>query len=368
MAKTREPFGSLKIEYLNKNKREVIFMLLHPGTGMESLNDYKIRIGKGGVVITTLTAEDFNGEHDQRSWLYVLILHLVSIWAAVTNFTQALFIKTFKKRKSSFGKILWEMGRDSEHVSSFFGDRFSQINHQTISGAASWRSLDIVYNYHEKIKPQLNGGIESWLTKYWIGKLENRQAIANRLKIVVNLLTKAFAEFADESEIRIVSMASGSAQAVIDAMLRCPHLNIKAVLIDIDRTALVAAKDYADENGFGDRFAFVEGTTGVLEKVCQEFQPHIIEMVGFLDYRPTPQAIKLINKIKNCLPENGIFLTCNINYNREKIFLDWVMLWPMIYRNEDQFEELLLKGGFSPQNVYIVYEPFKIHGIGVCQN
>ena len=342
-------------------------MLLYPGTGVEGVNDYKVRVGKGGVVITTLAAGDFAGEHNQRNWFYILILWLVSTWAAVTNFTQSLFIKVFKKRKCSFGKILWEMGRDPEHVSSFFGDRFSRFNHETIVNAASWRSLDIVYNYHEKIKPQLNGGVESWLTNYWIGKLENRQAIANRLKIVVNLLMKAFVEFADESEIRVVSVASGSAQAIVDAMLKCPHLNIKAVLIDIDTTALTAAKAYAEKNGLGDRFTFIRGTTRALEEVCQEFQPHIIEMVGFLDYRPTPQAIKLINKIKNCLPENGIFLTCNINYNREKVFLDWVMLWPMIYRNEDQFEELLLKGGFSPQNVDIFYEPFQIHGIGVCQ-
>jgi len=342
-------------------------MLLHPGTGMESLNDYKVRVGNGGVIITTLGAKEFNGEYNKRNWLYVLFMRLVSIWAALTNFTQALFIKVFKKRKSSLGKILWEMGRDPEHISSFFGDRFSRINHQAVVGAASWKSLDIVYNYHEKIKPQLNGGVEGWLTNYWIGKLENRQAIANRLKIIINLLTKAFAEFANEPEIRIISLASGSAQAVIEAMLKRPHFNIKAVLIDIDRTALAAAKAYAEKNGLGDRFTFIKGTTRVLEKVCQEFQPHIIEMVGFLDYRPDDKAIKLINKIKDCLSDKGIFLTCNINYNREKIFLDWVMLWPMIYRSEEQFTKLLLNGGFFPQNVDIFYEPFQIHGIGVCQ-
>lgn len=342
-------------------------MLLHPGTGLESLSDGKVRFGKGGAVITTLAAKDFDGENNRRNWFYFLILWLVSVWAVVTNFTEALFIKIFKKRKSSFGKILWEMGRNPKHVSSFFVDRFSKINHQAIVNAASWKSLDIFYNYHEKIKSQLNGGVEGWLTRFWTGGIDNRQAVTNRLKIVTNLITKAFKEFTDELEIRVVSVASGSAQAIVDAMLRCPCLNIKAVLIDIDMTALTAAKAYAEKNGLGDKFTFVRGTTGVLEKVCQEFQPHIIEMVGFLDYRPTPQAIKLISKIKNCLPEKGIFLTCNINYNREKIFLDWALLWPMIYRTENQFEKLLLKGGFSPQNVNIFYEPFQIHGIGVCQ-
>ncbi|MEA2113381.1 MAG: class I SAM-dependent methyltransferase family protein [Patescibacteria group bacterium] len=342
-------------------------MLLYPGAGTETMDGYNIKATQNGVEVTTLSAKDFGGEHNIQSWLYVLVMWLVSIWAAVTNLAQAFFIKVFKKKKSSLGKILWEMGRDPKHISSSFGDRFSQINRQTISGAASWRSLDIFYNYHEKIKSQLNNNFEGRITRYWIGKIENRQAVTNRLKIVVNLLTKAFAKFINEPEVRIVSIASGSAQAVIEAMLRCPHLNIKAILIDVDKTALKAAKTMAEKNGLGERFSFVRGTTKSLERVCREFQPHIIEMVGFLDYRPDDKAIQLIGEIKRYLPSGGIFLTCNINKNREKIFLDWVLLWPMIYRNEKQFANLLLEGGFSSENINILYEPFRIHGIGVCR-
>ena len=342
-------------------------MLLYPGIGTETMDDYDARIDQNGVEITILDAKEFNGEHNRRSWLYVLVMWLVSIWAAVTNFTQALFIKMFKKKKNSLGKILWEMGRNPEHVSSSFVDRFSHFNHQAGINAAGWQSLDIFYNYHEKIKPRLNGDFEGWMTRCWIEKIENRQAVSNRLKIVVNLLTKAFAKFINEPEVKIVSIASGSAQAVIEAMLKCPHLNIKAILIDVDKTALKAAKAMAEKNGLGERFSFIRGTTKSLEKVCQEFRPHIIEMVGFLDYRPDDKAIQLISRIKSCLPSGGIFLTCNINKNREKIFLDWALLWPMIYRNKKQFANLLLKGGFFSQNINILYEPFRIHGIGVCQ-
>lgn len=341
-------------------------MLLHPGIGIEIL-DNEIRIGKGGVVIRTLAPKDFNGEYNQRSQFSILIVWLVSVWAAVTNFTQALFIKLFKKRKSSLAKILWDMGRNPSHFSSIFGDRFSKINHRAIVNAANWRSLKIFYNYHEEIEPQLNGGLESFLTRFWIGEMENRQAVTNRLKITTNLLTEAFLKLSNEPEIRIISVASGGAQSVIDAMLRCSHLNIKAVLIDVDQSALVEAKSYAEKKRIEDKFVFICKTTGILEEVCQGFQPHVIDLVGLLDYRPDEQAIKLIRRIKNCLLDKGIFLTANINHNREKICLDWVLLWPMIYRNEDQFEELLLKGGFSPQNIDIVYEPFRIYGIGVCQ-
>lgn len=343
-------------------------MLLYPGIGTETMDDYDAKINQNGVEITTLDAKDFGGEHNIQNWLYVLVMWLVSIWAVVTNLTHVLFIKLFKERKSSLSKIIWKMGRDPKHISSLFFDRFSQINRQIVFGAASWHSLDIFYNYHEKIEPQFNNsGTEGRLVRYWVRRIENRQAVTNRLKIVINLLTKAFGKFINEPEVRIVSIASGSAQAVIEAMLKCPHLNIKAILIDIDKTALKAAEAMAEKNGLGKNFSFIRGTPKSLEKVCLEFQPHIIEMVGFLDYRPDDKAIQLINKIKNCLPFGGIFLTCNINHNRERIFLDWVLLWRMIYRNEKQFANLLIKGGFSSQNINILYEPFRIHGIGVCQ-
>ena len=341
-------------------------MLLYPGTGIDVLDKIQIK-EENKVTVVTLEAETFGGEYDKRSWFYIAILWLVSIWAMITNFGQAIFIKMFKTPKESLRKILWEMGRNPRHVSNSFGDRLSKFNHQAKVGAASWRSLDLFYNYYEKVEPQLDGRVERWLTHFWMKKLENRQAVTNRLKIVVNLLEDAFKKFINEPEIRLVSVASGSAQAVIEAMKRCPHLNVKAVLIDIDESAIEASRQKAKEAGLEDSFTFVKGTTSLLEKICQDFRPHIIEMVGFLDYRPDDKAIRLISRIRKCLSPGGYLITCNIRRNREKILLDWVLLWPMIYRNEKQFAGLLTKGGFSPENINIFYEPFRIHEVAVCQ-
>jgi ubiquinone/menaquinone biosynthesis C-methylase UbiE len=340
-------------------------MLLYPGAGIEVIDGFRVEEEK--PTVATLEAEAFEGEHNKRSHAYILVLWLVSIWAMITNFTQAFSAKLFKKQKTAFVKILWEMGRNPDHISSSFVDRFSKFNHQSKIGAAGWRSLDIFYNYYEKVRPQLDGNFEGWITRYWIGKMENRQAVTNRLKIVVNLLEDAFKKFINEPEIRLVSVASGSAQAIIRAMQKYPHLCVKATLIDIDETAIEVSRQKVKEAGLEDCFTFVKGTTNALEEICQEFRPHIIEMVGFLDYRPKKKAIQLINRIKYCLSPGGYFLTCNIRKNREKIFLDWVLLWPMIYRNEKQFAELLVKGGFSPKKINLFYEPFRIHGIGVCQ-
>jgi len=319
------------------------------------------------VKIVVLKPEDFGGECQKNGWFYLLALWLVSIWAMITNSLQIFFLKVFREKDKSFQRIMQNMGRNPNHVSSFFVDRFSRFNHRSKFGAAGWLSLDIFYNYWENIKPQLGKNFEGFITKFWIEKMANRQAVTNRFKIVVNLLVESFEEFSEKSEIRVMSVASGSAQAVIAAILRCPSLNIKVTLLDPDRDALNLAQKNAEEAGLVDHFTFIRGTHKKLTNICFGFSPHIIEMVGFLDYLEEKKAIQLIKQIKNILPKDGIFLTCNIRDNPEKIFLDWVLLWRMIYRNEGKFISLFLKAGFSSGQVKIFYEPLLVHGIGLCQ-
>lgn len=340
-------------------------LLMDIDTAVADIREFKI---ENGVTVIRMPAEEFGGEYKQTSPSYLLVLWLVSIWAMITNLTQALFIKIFKKRHDSLKKILWRMGRDKNHISSIFIDRFSQYNHMAKIGAASWLSLDVFYNYHQNIEPRLRRDIEGYLTRYWIAKMENRQAVTNRFKIVIKMLSKAISRFRQKDEIRILSIASGSAQAVIRAMEENTDLNVKAILLDTDKTALKEAEKMTTESGLQDRFKFIRGSSVMVEEICQNFQPHIVEMVGFLDYLTDKDAEELVSRIRKILAPNGFFLACNIKKNPEKIFLDWTLLWPMFYRTEEEFGRILTEGGFSPENTEIIYEPFFIHGIAVCRN
>lgn len=330
------------------------------------IKNYNIKTAKGELPVHVFDPDEFGGEYDRRNIFYVCGVWATSFIAMATNLAQA-FYRKIANGGGSLNKILWDMGRDRDHISSFAFDRLSKFNRQAKYGATGWRSLDLFYNYHEKIKPQLHHDSEGWMTRYWIGKFENRQAVTNRFKIVINLIVNAFAEFSTEKEIRILSIASGSAQELVEAMKRCPHLNIKVLLLDADASAIDEAKKIVGEAGLDDKFSYVNDTIKVIEDVARVFQPNIIELMGFLDYRSRSQAITLIDLIRKQIPDGGIFITCNIRKNREKIFLDWVLIWPMIYRSEEEFADLIIHGGFPVENIQLVYEPFKIHGIAVCK-
>jgi len=322
-----------------------------------------------GVYVLTVDSKMHNCEYKVNSIFYVLTLWLVSILAIISN-SGKIFLFMLKN-KLGYSEALWKIGRSENHISSFFVDKFSSYNHQAKYGAAGWKSLRLFYNYETEVLPRIANPktfrevIEAFLTKFWIGKMENRQAVANRLKIVVDLLANTFRNI-EEKEIRIVSVASGSAQAVIEAIKKCPELKFRVILIDNDESAIAEAKKNVKMASL-DCFEFILGTTSCLEDACQRINPQIIEMVGFLDYRPQAKAKKLIGRIYDCLPEKGYFLTCNIKNNRERIFLPGVLLWPMIYRTVDQFVDVVIGGKFSPKKTIVYYEPHKIHGIAYCQ-
>lgn len=313
--------------------------------------------------------EEFGGEYEKTSWFYRLSLWVVSFLAMLSNIIKIVLVKIFLRPKEKLVKILWEMGRSKKHYSSIFVDRFSKYNHQGKWGGAGWMSLELFYNYQTWLKPKLDesNGVEKRLTEWWIGKMENRQAVANRLKIAVNLLVEALERIKDQGvgQIRLLSLASGSAQAVIEALKRVPNLDIKVKLIDNDPTAILEAKKNIAKNNLTDIFEVIEGKTNLLEEVCHNFRPNVVEMVGFMDYRPKDKAISLTSRIREQLVDGGIFLTCNIAPNQEKIFLDWVLLWPMIYRTEEQLVEILTQGGFEKIKIY--QEPFQIHNIAWCE-
>lgn len=331
----------------------------------KKVREYQVNSSRGEVIAHVMAPEAFNGEYNRSGLPYLGVAWLVSLLAMTTNVGQAMFRSAIRK-EGKLSQVLWAMGRDPKHVSSLFFDRLSRHNHQAKWGAAGWRALDLFYNYHEKVKPNLRHNFEGWITAFWGERLENRQAIANRLKIAVELLVKALGAFTGEPEIRLMSIASGSAQAVVEAMKRRPDLNVKVLLIDFDESALTEAKKIVHAAGFDDRFSYVVDTTKVLEKAGDVFRPHIIEMMGFLDYRPQQKAISLIRRIRQQLPPGGVFLTCNIHPNPEKVFLDWVLLWPMIYRTDKELADVVVESGFAPDKVRLVYEPFRIHGIAVC--
>jgi hypothetical protein len=248
-------------------------------------------------------------------------------------------------------------------INTFWVDGLSLPCREIKEGAASWRALDIIYNFEFGQQDGIHGKVSD----YWIG-IMNAQGVRNRLKLVKRELAAAIREISQNTnEVRLLSIASGSAQSIIEVMAELNDIDIKTTLLDLDPSAVDYSRKLAKKYGIEDKITFCNGSTSGLEKVMGDKRPHIIEMVGFLDYRPHAKAVSLVKRIYEFLLPGGIFLTANARSNPEQHFLRWVVDWPMIYRRPEELGSIIEEGGFAPENCKIIYEPLKIHGLAIAQ-
>lgn len=284
--------------------------------------------------------------YEKKKWLYFLMMPaiwLLTLWVMI--------------KKKALGPNL--------KINTFWFDGISPVCREIKEKAATWRALDIIYNY-EFAKRE---GAEGKITDFWLMIL-NAQAVRNRLKLVKRKLKEEIEKISQGgSEIRLLSIASGSAQGVIEVMVEFKQkgIPIRAIFLDLNLTAIEHSKKLAQKAGVINQITFISKGVNVLEEAVKGFNPQIVEVVGFLEYRPEERAIKLIEKIYQLLLPDGVLLVSNTSNNLEQLFLHYVINWPMIYRSPMKLAEVLVKGGFNPKNCRIIFEPLKIHELAICR-
>ncbi|KKK96808.1 hypothetical protein LCGC14_2659070 [marine sediment metagenome] len=293
------------------------------------------------ITINNNSVLNYEGEKKVLYFVFLPIMWLLSLWVL------------FKKKL--FGKL---------KTNTFWFDGLSVPCRKIKEGAGSWKALDVIYNYDFGKDESINGKVSD----FWI-RIINAQAVRNRLRLSKYLLREQIEKFSRYKEVRVLSIASGSAQGLIEVMKKFKDKNIivRATLLDLDPTAIEYSRRIAREMRVEDQVTFLNKSVSVLEKEIRSFDPHIIEMIGFLDYRPYHKAIKLIQRVRNLLLPGGVFLVSNTRYNPEAFFLKWVIDWSMIYRSPKKLAEIIIKAGFKSENCEMIYEPFKIHGIAICR-
>lgn len=247
-------------------------------------------------------------------------------------------------------------------VNTMWFDGLGQYNAAIKKGVASWRALDIIYNYFE-------GGEKTPVDSFWIGMV-NAQAVRNRLKIVTEEIHQLSLRVAKErgQEVRIFSIACGSAQAVVEvlARLKAEGVIARALLTDVDESALQYAQGLAVSYGVGDQVSVAQASASKMYRLAEEFQPNIVEMVGLMDYLSHKQAVQIVKRVHRALwHTGGFFITCNVRNNPEKHFLKWVINWEMVYRSPAELSSVITEAGFDTLRIF--YEPHKVHGIVVAE-
>ncbi len=268
-------------------------------------------------------------------------------------------ITSYVMLKKNFYKIL---GLGQPKTNTFLFDGLGKESRKVKDYATTWRAMNIVYHHPFPQKWTPGGIIDEF---YWFGL--NCQALRNRLKLVKDELRSAISRIDNGREIRILSLACGSAESVLEMMAEAKAMNkkIQAILVDIDGDALERARATARHYGIDGQITIYKGHIYDAIESSYQFKPQIVEMMGFLDYIEQKDAIYWVSKIREIIEPDGFLITCNISPNIEQHFLKWVINWPMVYRSPKDFDDIARKAGFT--DFRLIYEPLKIHGLLVAK-
>lgn len=308
-------------------------------------------------VVQRVTGEDF--EHRRVPYLvaapimYILALYVLAKKLPLKVINLIAGLLPIKIREA----IPFEL-KASPKINTLWVDALGTSGRYLRKYNPTCRALHFVYNYDRE-------DARDRLDHFWLGNC-NAQAVRNRKKIAKELLKQEIRQQAHRrsGKIRILSLASGSAQAVIQAIAELKdEVLAEAYLVDRDPAALSMATALANRHEVDDRLITRKTSVGRVARIGSEYEPHVVEMIGFLDYIRDEKARKYFKRIYGVLPAGGVFLTCNIFYNFEWPFTQFVVDWPMRYRSPKDILDLLKAADFKRRRV--VCEPQKIHGIGI---
>lgn len=227
-------------------------------------------------------------------------------------------------------------------------------------------ALEVIYSFNNELNLQ-KGVLEGLITYFW-QTTNSAKALRNRLKLVKKEVDKAISSL-NKKEITVLNLACGSNVAVFETVAKYKNiLSIDVFGVDRNETAIIDAEKLASGFGIGNLFKGYRNTISGFLNENKHLKFDIIEMVGFLDYVEDAKAIDLFNQIHSALKEGGVFITGNVTDNPERKFITEVVGWPrLIFRDENDLENLRSSSKFNDCESRIVYEPQNIHAVVICR-
>lgn len=291
--------------------------------------------------------------YEHLSWPYLLALPFM------------LYMAAWAHLKKTFCKIY---GYQPPKVNFWLGDGMSESGAAIRDNAALSTALDVIYNY-DFTRPRGQTLIRRFIDVCWM-RIRNAQAVRNRLKIAERELRIAIRKVATSAKpVKILSLAAGSAQGVIKVAAECIRsgIDVQLMLVDHDEKALRLAHELGHRYGIADRITTKLYNVLLFSRdaAIRDFEPDIVDMMGFVDYLVDKQAVFVFKQIYKNLRPGGYFFTCHIHWNAEAYFLRHIINWDMRYRSRDQLKELLVDGDFVDPKLYS--EPLGIHSVAVAQ-
>lgn len=246
-------------------------------------------------------------------------------------------------------------------------DAFAPYSRAVRRASTGHGALDRIYNWVARRQVETRG-LDRLITGFWINCL-NCQAVRNRLLIVRMAIVESALQLVEEQgkqEVRLLSIACGSAQAVLEAaaVLQRRGITLRCLLTDKSDDALKYARGLAVKYGV-DAQVRTEAVTAADAIRRHARTTDLVEVVGLADYFTAKHVLRMFRLLYEVVQPGTIFITGHIHSNREKFWVWWVINWPMLYKTRPQFLNLITEAGW--EGVLPLTEPHGIHTVAIAR-
>ncbi|MDD5557515.1 MAG: class I SAM-dependent methyltransferase family protein [bacterium] len=223
---------------------------------------------------------------------------------------------------------------------------------ESIMRPGGWRAMKITYENGEP-----TGFVDRRILKDAILTLSAR----NRRRMAVRSIGKLIERYSTGGDVHIVGIGTGPGFNVLEAMVDAKTDRVFAYCIDEDTDAFSFGEKLAERMGLRGRVRYIAGNAINLEHLL-DVVPHIVKMVGILEYLTDDQVRALLRVSHRALPRGGsVLVNSMISSHGVDRYLRRVFNWHLNYRSPEAIMRLFEESGFG--NCSVRSDPLGVYGI-----
>lgn len=263
------------------------------------------------------------------------------------NLTEGNVEKVYKLKKLFIRKIRKLLYRK---------EYFEWSMKRPLGYAGDYKIIDDIYRNNPKTT-----GFERLFDNYFL-MCPISAGVRNRKEDFKRLISN-FIKEKHKKNVRIMSLACGPCRDILE-MLSTKIAPVESVIFDCydhDARALEYAKEllkpFSNVNFIVENVLRMAATKHIALNIKKRYD--IIYSTGLFDYLNDKILTRLIANLKTLLKIDGVLLVSNVRdkySNPSSHYMEWTGDWDLIYRDDEEFKDLFIQGGFQKSEIKLQYE------------
>jgi extracellular factor (EF) 3-hydroxypalmitic acid methyl ester biosynthesis protein len=218
-------------------------------------------------------------------------------------------------------------------------------------------------------EPEGDGHLGIYLDR-WIRSLPTCLALKNRGGVITATIKELADNWTAENPLPVTSLASGSANEILDLYFHSSPPNVHVTCIDFNHQDLAHAANVAHKCGFRDQLTFIQDNLFLLAEGYSQIDippQQMIYSVSMANYLRDRELIRILDWIYDHLLPNGTVILGNFHAaNPDRVLLEHILEWHSIYRSAEDLEKLFSHSKFRSLPLEIQSDEFGAELFVVC--